>query len=116
MVNTAGYLAFNHEVADGFNSTLVFKCTKCCEIRKIKTNPYEQRTGNINFALTWGTIASGKGYSALQDIFTVGDIPLLGKDAFFKYQQTVGEVCENTLIQVFMWFLYIYIHTLSRRG
>lgn len=96
-VKSSGYLAFDHEVHEGFNSSLVFKCTACYETKAIKTNA-DQHSSNINYALTWGTIACGKGYSTMQDIFSMADVPVFSNKTYAKYQQIVGEVSISNKI------------------
>lgn len=87
-----GHLSFHHEIRDGLNSILIYKCTSCCEIRKIETNPSEDEKGSPNFASAWGIIMAGKGYSSLNELFAFIDIPFMSPQTFSKYQEKVGQV------------------------
>lgn len=87
-----GYLSYHHEIRDGLNSILIYKCTSCTDERQIETNPVRNNEQNVNFLATWGAIMTGKGHTHLDESLAFLDVPCMSSKTFQKYQKLVGKV------------------------
>lgn len=85
-------LKFEQEIRKGFHSTLIFNCKICGLIEKIHTdNPQISKCLDINSAFTTAMINTGQGYSQLEEISAVLNMPCISNKIYQKYHYKVGD-------------------------
>lgn len=93
------HLKIIDEVRIGFKSTFVIKCTCCMEQKNVASdrNPYAM---DINKAAVLGTLSSGGSYSQLEEQFGYCNIPVMGRQLFFKTENELAEVIHEAAWEV----------------
>ncbi|KAJ8896659.1 hypothetical protein PR048_002003 [Dryococelus australis] len=82
----------------GFCIFLTFKCKVCNITRTVRTEPPGQEADalNVNASAVSGMIATGGGYSQLNEIFAALNMPCIFRDTWNTYHDQVSEAIHAT--------------------
>ena len=85
---TLGAYKLEKEVVNGLSFTLVFFCDNC-DSRKYVTSDSSQE---VNDALVWGSVSVGIGYSQVEELMAVLNIPMMAPETFHRRETSMGPV------------------------
>lgn len=88
---TMGRYTFQAEKRCGFYSTWRFVCETCNKVRDISSHN-EEFAEDINDAVVWGAVSVGIGYSQVEEMFSIMDIPVMSSKKFQKHESTIQQV------------------------
>lgn len=83
---TNGHLKLYKEIRIGLHCLWMYKCDVCDKIQYVTTDDKREERSEVNTALVWGALATGVGYSQVQEMLGVMDIPVMSS-AFFRKQE-----------------------------
>ncbi|KAJ8871889.1 hypothetical protein PR048_028229 [Dryococelus australis] len=84
--------SYEGEKRFGLRSVLYFKCNSFEDKSSIDTD----QCSTVNTAATWGTIMTGKGYSAMEQLLSMMEIPAPGSRTFKQQEEEIAEVSCGT--------------------
>lgn len=89
---TFSNLKFEQEIRHGFHSTFIFKCEVCGLKEKIFTeNPQNSKNLDVNIAYTTGVINTGQGFTQLQEISSVLNMPCMANTLYQKCHNKISD-------------------------
>lgn len=65
----------------------------------IWSHPTDNKTVDINTAITAGTITIGIGYAQMEEMFAAANIPCMSEKTYIKYRESVIDDFEETAIE-----------------
>lgn len=91
-------LQIQKEIRIGFHSKIIFHCKDCNRNFRVYTNDDEKTTHTIdvNSAAVLGANMIGIGYSQLEQLSSILDVPSMCNDKFKKLNDQLGEFWEVT--------------------
>lgn len=98
-VCTMGRYKFEREVVSGFYSKWEYYCDNC-EKRIFVTSEPEKSKEEPNNALVWGALSVGLGYAQVEELFTIMDIPVMGRPKFNSHEKKIGKVRKQVIINI----------------
>lgn len=84
------------EVRSGLNSGMKLKCSMCNFTQTVWTNNKESEIMGVNRAATVGVMEIGCGFSNLEDLMAIMNIPPMSNTTFQKEQRIVSDAWETT--------------------
>lgn len=103
-VCTMGRYKFEREVVSGLYSKWEYYCDNC-EKRFVVTSEPEESKEAPNNALVWGALSVGLGYAQVEELFSVMDIPVMGRPKFKSHEKKIGKVRKHIITK------YIFYNT-----
>lgn len=90
-------MSITSELRKGFCSVFTLVCSMCGMSYKLATEDpmKEAQQLNINTAAVSGVITTGGGYSQLDELTSVCDIPCLAKDTYKRYHEKVSAAAQD---------------------
>lgn len=85
------------EDKSGFKSGFKFKC-KMCNIEQILWNEDISEKQNINTDVVTGIMSIGCGYSNMEELFSILNIPSMCNNTFIKEHERVSKAWEETAL------------------
>lgn len=94
-------LQIQKEIRIGFHSKIIFNCKGCNANFRVYTNDDEKTTNtiDINSAAVLGTNMIGIGYSQLEQLSSIIDVPPMCNDKFKKLNDYLGKWWEETAVR-----------------
>lgn len=91
-------LKIQKEIRIGFHSKIIFDCNDCNRSFRVYTNDDEKTTEtiDINSSAVLGANMVGIGYSQLEQLTSVLDVPAMCNDKYKKLNDKMGEFWEET--------------------
>lgn len=87
----------------GSQSILKFKCTKCNVITRLDLDKRDGDKLGVNKAMVFGALASGGGFSNVQEMAAAVDMPCMTQRTYIKHENAVGrefeELCLREMIE-----------------
>ncbi|XP_063231175.1 uncharacterized protein LOC134535815 [Bacillus rossius redtenbacheri] len=88
---TMGRYTIHSEKRSGFFSTWRFVCETCNQVQDVSSHK-DDFAEDINNAAVWGAVSIGIGYSQLEEMFSIMDIPVMSCEKFQKHESTIQQV------------------------
>lgn len=94
-------LRIQKEIRIGFHSKIVFNCKDCNKTFRVYTNDDEKTTDtiDINSAAVLGANMVGIGYSQLEQLSSILDVPPMCNDKYKKLNDELGQFWEETAVK-----------------
>lgn len=92
----AGNFRLISEKRIGLLSVFKFECNMCKQICLIKSENTDTENIDVNIAATTGMVASGIGYSQLEELFSSMNIHIFSTKSHNKLQEKIYDSFENT--------------------
>lgn len=106
---TMGKYKLKKEYLSGLFSKWTFWCDNC-EKEFVVTSVPPNQEEEVNDALSWGAMSVGVGYSQIEEMFSVLDIPVMSHKKYKHHEEKIGQV-RLTILHIYI----NYIHTLHHR-
>ena len=95
-------IAIEGESQQGLASIIIVKCMGCNEIVKLESSakiagPKGIKRWECNVAAVWGQMATGGGYSKLNETMTTLGVPCMSQKSFINTERQIGEWWRDKL-------------------
>ncbi|XP_063221397.1 uncharacterized protein LOC134530485 isoform X1 [Bacillus rossius redtenbacheri] len=95
---TTGCLRLRNESRRGLHCVWEYYCEVCGKIQYVTTDEKTvQNKPEINTLLVWGTLSSGLGFTQIQEVMGVLDVPVMSSSCFRQNEKEIGKVWEEHL-------------------
>lgn len=91
---TFAYLKFVSERRHGFHSDYLFKCEMCKKQEIVRSEDPKIKV-SINTAVVEGIVCTGNGYSQLDEICSVINMPNMNRSTYTKIEQSLVPTIEE---------------------
>lgn len=88
---TMGKYKLKRESISGLFCNWVYYCDNCEKDFIVTSDPLNQKD-EINDALSWGAMSVGIGYSQVEELFSVLDLPIMSQRKYTAHEAEVGKV------------------------
>ncbi|XP_039290449.1 uncharacterized protein LOC111056371 [Nilaparvata lugens] len=88
---TMGKYTYKREITNGLFCKWLFYCDNCEREFIVTSEPANQKE-DVNDALVWGAMAVGIGFSQLEEMMSVLDVPIMGHNKYKSHETRVGNV------------------------
>lgn len=96
---TMGRFEYEKEIVDGLYSKFIFHCDQCKNYSTVTSEPNATKN-ELNDGLVWGALSVGIGYDQVEELFSVVNIPIMGRNKFKKHEKKVGKVNYFLLVKL----------------
>lgn len=100
---TMGKYKLTREEISGLFCNWVYYCDNCEKDFIVTSDPLHQKD-EINDALSWGAMSVGIGYSQVEELFSVLDLPIMSQRKYTAHEAKVGKVRNP------FFFKYVLCH------
>ena len=83
----------------GFRTQFFYKCNMCHYEANFWSHPKDEKTMDINTAITAGTITTGIGYAQMEEMFAAANVPCMSQKTYIKNREVVLEEFEKTAFE-----------------
>lgn len=88
---TMGKYKYKRESLNGLYATWHYHCDNCNKEFAVTSEPVDRKK-EVNDALVWGAMSVGIGYSQVEEMFTLLDVPIMNHNKYTNHEIRVGNV------------------------
>jgi hypothetical protein len=92
-----GQLKIKSETKQGARSTIHLECTTCT--KEIEPHSTTRNHSSLNRSLVWGTINSGNGFAAAEEIMGLAGIQFMSKGTFYAIEKGLSKTIDTALTE-----------------
>lgn len=88
---TMGKYEYEKEIVEELYSKFIFYCDQCKKYTTVTSEPNATKH-ELNDGLVWGALSIGIGYDQVEEMFSVMNVPIMGRNKFRAHEKKIGKV------------------------